>query len=912
MLIETKLQLPVLRANLIKRTALLRQLDEALSGKLTLVSAPAGFGKSTLLGQWLETLRDRGAATGWLSLDAQDNDLSRFLEYLVAAINRADPAIASDIPALLRSSPILPVDSILTALVNDLSAKAQQLFLVLDDCHHLTSPEIVHFLDALLTYAPAAFHLILATRGQIPLKVANMRVRGQMLRLDDSHLRFSLEETESFLNSARGLGLDPADVIFLQHRTEGWIAGLQLASLSLGQHQGREEFIKRFSGTDRDIADFLIHDVIDRLSAEVIDFLLKTSILGRISAPLADAVTEGHNGARLLGEIEAANLFLIPLDRERTWFRYHHLFAELLQSLLHTRHPDSESVLHFRAAVWQSQHGLTMDAVHHALAAGNSDLAASLVEDCAMPLIMQSHIVRVREWLNSLPAEVIELQPRLQLIKVWILLHMSGTRPPATVLRSIRNAYHDLERRPISEMEKQALRAEFYTLAAGVISAADRSATAARLASRWLANFPENQHFSRGTLANVLGFSCYSIGDLEEARIACAKARDSHEIAQSVIGVIYSDLIRGLTEESAGDLKRAYEYFTRAAQHARNEVGAGSYAEAVVGIFEVNILYEWNDLAAAERLLQLHRQIIEECGLVVHEITCKLHAARLAAACNRYDEALTVLERAERQGLQTRYQRLFASAIHERVRLLLLRGDLQAAKLVLMTRGIDEIWIASNRAPLPASEPVHMAFARLLIAGRRPEAALRILDDLAEPMRKGGRMRRFAQVRALSAMASYQAGDALAALAAIVDAISLCAPQGALRSLIDEGEPLQDVIAFGRERIPSWKGNSDLGQFVDKLISGRAEQAQNGERRNRPAGRTPQFSPREADVARLLSCGQSNREMARALSMAPDTVKWHLKNIFGKLGVSNRTQAVLRLQGLGFAGHGESPTPFLH
>ncbi|MFN0193263.1 MAG: LuxR C-terminal-related transcriptional regulator [Aestuariivirga sp.] len=402
------------------------------------------------------------------------------------------------------------------------------------------------------------------------------------------------------------------------------------------------------------------------------------------------------------------------------------------------------------------------------------------------------------------------------------------------------------------------------------------------------------------------------LGDLETARIACAKARDSHETARSVLGVVYSDLIRGLTKETAGDLKRAYAHFQRAAQHARDEVGAGSYAEAVAGIFEVDILYEWNDLAAAESRLQQHRRVIEECGLVVHEITCKLHAARLAAALGRHDEAQTVLERDERKGLQTRYQRLFASAIHERVRLLLVRGDIGAAKLVLMTRGIDENWIASHRPPLPASEPVHMAFARLLIADQRPEAALRILDALAEPMRKGGRMRRFAQIRALSAMASFQAGDALSALAAIVDAVSLCAPQGALRSLIDEGDSLQDVISFGRERIPSWKSNGEIGQFLDKLVFGRTEQVQNGERHESKPGRTPHFSAREADVARLLSCGQNNREMAQTLSMAPDTVKWHLKNIFGKLGVSNRTQTVLRLQGLGVAGKADPRFPLLN
>ena len=907
MLIETKLRTPVLKSGLVERPALLRHLDGVVAAKLAVISAPAGFGKSTLLGQWAGLLQERGAAVGWLSADARDNDLSRFLDYLIAAIHRADPNVAPGLPALLRSSPVLPADAILTALVNGLATRPQQLFLVIDDCHHLTAPEINKFLDAFLTYAPANLHLVMATRGQVPLKVANMRVRGQMIRLDDTQLRFSLTETECFLNGLQALDLNRADLVFLQHRTEGWIAGLQLASLSLGEKLNREDFIRRFSGTDEDIADFLIHDVLERLPAELYDFLLETAILDRFSAPLANHVTGSVNAESMIREIEDANLFLIPLDRDRAWYRYHHLFSELLRSLLLKSQPAKVAALHLKAAGWLSRHGLTTDAVQHALSAGDQDLAAGLVEACCMPLIMQSHITRVREWLNSLPAEIVARRPRLQLAQVWILFHMSKARPAAAILKSVRDTLNEREKAgSLSPRDRDEFRAELHALTAGVISAADRSATAASLATRWLSRFPEGQHFSKGTLGNVLGFCHYSLGNLDQSRIACVKARESHQQVQSVFGIVYSDLILGLVEKSAGNLRQAYDLFTRATRHARETLGAGSYAEAMVGIFEVEILYEWNDIAAAENLLQQHRQIIEECGLVVHEMTCKLHAARLAAARNRHDEALTVLEQAERQGLHSRYRRLFASALHERVKLLLSRGDVQAASLALKSRGIDEAWISSPHSKRPASEPEHMAFARLLIAEDRPEAALRILDPLAERLRKDGRLRRLAQLRAISAIAAYRAGDALTALAAIVDTVSLSAPHGALRSLLDEGAALQDVLAFGRERIPSWKTSGGHGEFIDLLTAGYASTVSRGSRQPRGA---PQFSAREAEVARLLSSGQSNRDVARNLALSPDTVKWHLKNIFGKLGVANRTQAVLRLQELGLdaASRGNLP-----
>ena len=908
MLIETKIRPPELRGVLIDRPALERQLDGAMDAKLAIVSAPAGFGKSTLLCQWLRTLKDRGVACGWLSLDAADNELGRFVDYIVAALQQADPEIARDIPALLRSSPVLPVESILTHLVNDLGRRQNKLVLVLDDSHVLAAPDISSFLDTLLTYAPASFHLVLTSRGQIPLKVANMRVRGQMIRIDEANMRFSLAETEAFLNRLRGLELSEADVISLQHRTEGWIAALQLASLSLRGRIDKASFIQRFSGTDRDVADFLVQDVLTRLPEDIIDFLLKTSILNRISAPLAQAVTGRTDAAQYLADIEQANLFLIPLDRDRTWYRYHHLFADFLQAVLGARNSDTIAGLHRKAAHWLKDNGNQSDAVHHALAAGDNEHAAALVESCCMPLIQQSHITRVSEWLNQLPDDLIAQRPRLQLAQVWVYFHMSRAVPAAAILKRARSSIRTAEQEGrLTAEEQRELRSELYALTAGVISAADRSKTAARLAQNWLTQFPEGQHFSRGTLGNILGFCLYSLGDLEGSQLACLKARDSHAQAQSVFGIIYSDLILGLSEQAAGNLRTAHDIYARAIQLARDALGPGSYAEAMVGIFEVDLLYEWNDIEGAEHLLQQHRQIIEECGLVVHEMACKLNVARLAACRGRDDEALAALEAAERQGLQTRYRRLFASALHERIRLLLRRGDVGTARLVLRGRGIDEAWLASAGAQRPASEPEHMAVARVLMAEERPEAALRILDRLADRLRRDGRLHRFAQVRALAAMAAHQSGDALSALAALVDAVSLCAPQSAVRSLLDEGAPLLDVLAFGRDRIPSWKTESVTGAFVEQLLAGR-RRVGTPDGHMRQSFATPQLSAREADVARLLTSGQSNREMAQALAMAQDTVKWHLKNIFGKLSVSNRTQAVLRLQELGITQSPTAPT----
>ncbi len=903
MLIETKLRAPVLRDGLVTRDRLLKALDGALATRLVVLSAPAGFGKSTLLGQWIGALRARGAAVAWLALDSGDDELGRFLTYLVAALRRADPQLAEGVPALLESSPVLPVDSVLTTLVNDLARRSQPLFLVLDDCHFLVAPEIGRFLEALIAYAPAGLHLVLATRGPVPFQLANIRVKGQLITLDDTHLRFSLEESESFLNEAQALDLAMADIITLQHRTEGWAAGLQLASLSLEQRQARAEeradFIRHFSGSHRDVAEFLAHDVLARQSAEVLGFLLESSVLGRISAPLADAVLERGDSAAMLRAIEAANLFLIPLDREGCWFRYHHLFAEFLQSMLRQRGPRRVQTLHSRAASWLSAHGQTSEAVTHALAAGEADRAAGLVEDCAMPLVMQGHLAMVRQWLSLLPEDLIARRPRLQLVQVWIHFHTSRPQEGVRTLKAAKRSIADLARRgAIDAAERNALRGEICTLTAGVISAADRSRTAARLAAGWLETLPEDKPFFKGTLGNILGFCRYSLGDMDGARAASLRARDAHAQARSVLGLVYCDLILGLTEKSTGNLLGAHRLFERAVGLARAELGAGSYAEAMVAVFEVELLYEWNELAAAERLLHTHRQIIEECGLVVHEMACKLHLARLAAARGRHDEAMAVLERAERLGLEKRYQRLTASALNERVRLLLSRGDARSARWALRARGIDEGALA--RIESTAAELEAIAVARVLIAEGRPDAALRLLDKVAERVRRDSRMRRLAQVRALAAIAAYQAGDGLSALAAAVDTVSLCAPQNALRSLIDEGPALRDVLAFARGRMPTWSADTPAGRHVAKVVEA-CDRSERAALPNAALRRNPGFSRREAEVARLLGAGHSNRDLAQTLGMAPDTVKWHLKNIFGKLGVSNRTQAVLRLQEIGIA-----------
>ncbi len=899
--IETKFEIPVLMPRLVARGALISQLDRVLEGRLAVISAPAGFGKTTLLGQWCHTAIDRGMDVAWLSLGEGENEPGRLLDHVIRALGRVSEQVVANLPAIVEASPTLPVDVILTRLINGVAAWKRDIVLAIDDAHFLTNPAVGAILDALLAYAPPNLRVLLATRGAVPVKVATLRMRGLMVRLDEAALRFSLEEAVSFLNGCRGLSLTEADILALQNRTEGWIAALQLASLALTEigSANRARFLHQFSGASGDIADFLMQDVIGRLPSEILDFLLRTSILEWFDADLAEALSGQADAEARLKDIEGANLFLVPLDPERTLYRYHHLFADLLRTLLRQRHAGDLASLHRTAARRLAARALPADAVHHALAAGDNEEAAALVEACCMPLIRQSHLSRVQEWLARLPDVVIQNRPRLLLAKVWIEFQISRPRSAAAALRRARDSLAAARREGrLDPMEDRALAAELSVLTAGVFSSAERSRSAVRLAEARWSSIPEDLPFLRGTLGNILAYSQYSLGNYGRARQACLIARDSHAEAQSVFGVVYSDLILGLIEKGAGNLGLADEHFSRATRRAEETLGPGSYAEAMAGIFRVELHYEWNELAEAEALLTRHRPLIEECGLVVHDIACKMHVARLAAARSQIDEALAVLERAERQGVKNRYRRLSATALNDRVRLLVLRGETTLARHVLAARGISEDWARRPEARRQACELEHVALARLLIAENRPEAAIRLLDPLAERVRHEGRLRRLAQIRAVTAIAAYRTGDGLATLAAIVDAVEICRRQGALRALIDEGEPLRDVLLFGREKVPSWRSRSEVAAYLDRVI-GTGPMPDATERRRIKT--RPRFSPKESDVARMLMGGMSNRDLAASLDMASDTVKWHLKNIFSKLGVENRTQAVLRLREMDFS-----------
>lgn len=857
--------------------------------------APAGFGKSTLVAQWVDTLPDahQGVSAAWLSIDPMMDSGRSFRTCLVRAMQRALGPQAESLDEVLGSETI-GNGAVLERLVAAINRVDGPLVLVIDDLQLLHSPEALAFLQALVDNAPPRLHLILISRSEPPLHLAALRVRGEMQRVNDKALRFSLDETADFLALGHGIQLEAQALHSLHDRTEGWIAALQLAGLSMRENGDWPGFIKGFSGASGDIATYLAQDVLNRLPLDMLDFLCRTAVLEWFDLELANAISGLEDASAMIRRIEEANLFLIPLTPERSAFRYHHLFSDLLRSLPESRALASE--LARRAAANLAARGLEIDAVHYALAAGDTGRAAELVETCCMTAIQLGHITRLRAWLECLPPEVHAQRPKLLLAQAWVYFHSSSPRRALHCVRTARDLLRKLEGAIPSDVFS-ALWAEMQVLGVGAISASDRSARAQRMALALLPELPHKLHFLRGTLCNILGFCEYSLGNLGPGRLAASWGRTAHEQAGSIFGVAYSDLILGLVEKSAGNLILARDHFAGAARMARESLGMGSYAEAMAAVFQAELDYEGNDLPEAARRLAIYGSEMESYGLVVHEMTVRLSAARLMAARGETAQAIAMLARAESSGARKHYRRLVASALNDHVRLLLQSGQVDLARGVLSANGVHDDSAETHGAPSIAHEMEQLALARVLIAEGAPAAAHARLEKIVARLRFSGRLRRLVQVQAVNAIAAFEAGDRIAALNAISEAMEMAFRQEARRSLLDEGPALARTLEWARERIPAWSRDVALSGFVTALLKQLAPDTASDARRNRvaPAAPTDLLSAKESEVAQALRSGASNREIAQQLSISLDTTKWHLKNIYSKLSVTNRTQAVLVL-----------------
>ncbi|TFV79603.1 helix-turn-helix transcriptional regulator [Blastococcus sp. CT_GayMR20] len=890
-LLETKLHVPRGRRGLVPRGRLTERLDRGAEAALTLVSAPAGFGKTTLLTEWLAAAAG-SRSVAWLSLDDRDNDPVVFWTYVVAALQAVVPGVGVGASALLESQ--APTETVLSSLLNDLAGVQDDVFLVLDDYHLIEARAVQDGMAFLLDHLPAQAHLVLATRADPPLPLARVRARGDLVEVRVADLRFTADEAATYLAEGMGLVLTPADAAALEARTEGWIAALQLAALSL---QGREDvtgFIESFTGDDRYIVDYLVEEVLERQPDDVRTFLLQTSVLSRLNGALCDAVT-GRDGAKnTLEALDRANLFLVPLDDRRRWFRYHHLFADVLRARLLDEHADGVRDLHQRASRWFEQAGERSEAIDHALQAGDVERAAGLVE-VAIPALRQARQeATLRRWLEALPDEVFRDRPVLTMGYVGSL--MARGELDGVEVR-LRQAERWLDPTPdraagIVVVDEDAFRTlptaiSMYRAGTALVRG-DVAGTMAH-ARRALDLADEDDHLARGAPAALLGLAHWTNGDLDAASRLYVEAMASLERAGYHSDVLGGFIALADMRLAQGRLREATSIFERGLRRAQqSDPPLRGAADMHVGLSQ--LLCERDDLDASLQQLLLSRELGEHGGLPQNRYRWRVAMARIRTAEGDLDAAVTLLDEAER---------LYVGDYSPEVRSV---AALRARVRIAQGRWADALGWARDRG-LTADDELdylhefeHVTLARALVArsaAERDEGSLdragRFLERLLAAADDGSRNGSVIDVLVTQALAHQVRGDLPSAIASLGRALALGEPEGYVRTFVDEGPAMAVLLRAAAKSGLATGYARRLLAAVDGSAAGVPVQR----------GLVDPLSTRELDVLRLLGSDLDGPEIARELVVSLNTVRTHTRNIYAKLGVNSRRAAVRRGEELG-------------
>ncbi len=906
-LLATKLHVPRPPPGFVPRPRLVQALSEGLARGRVLVCAPAGFGKTALLAQWVHGSR---YPVAWLCLDAGDSDPARFWRYVAAALDRARPGLAERVVRLLGPPPPRSFDELVTALINELAAQpgADEVVLVLDD-YHLIDSEVVHASAAfLLEYLPPGLHLVLTSRADPPLPLARLRARGQLAELRTAELRFTDQEAAALLGEAAGPGLPEAAVVALVARTEGWAAGLHLAGLSLRGRADAAGFVSAFSGSHRFVLDYLTDEVLERQGGRVREFLLETSVLDRLSGELCDAVTGRAGSQALLEQAERAGLFLVPLDEVRGWWRYHHLFADLLRARLQQEQPGRVPELHRAAAAWSDEHDLADDAVRHALAAEDSLWAAQLTERHFDAFYYRrGEGTTLRRWLAALPADLTRSRPRLLVAKA-ALAEASG-HPEAVegLLDEAEHASAESSGEPFEPFEPSAGKA-----ASGLVNLPARIALlrtylaeirgdaegAIAFAAQALDAIGEGERLLASSARAHMGVAEWLQGRLERAELALLSSIAAWRADGQLHLTGWGCHHLGQVQRAQGRLDAAQRTYQQALEitappgcPALPAAGA-----AYVGLAEV--AYQRNELDGALR------HVTEGISLCRQSTFTPSLAAGLAAlawiehARGDARRALETMAEAERAVSDLGVVGLVNPVPAQRARLLLAQGDVVAA-----ARWVEERGLGPCDEPTYQREPAYLVLARVLLARGRPGPALVLLERLLAVATCQGRTGSLIEIQALRALALAARGDHAAALDALAEALTPARPQGYVRVFADEGAPMHALLtqlAAHRDQQPAAPGITP-GYLAALLRASRPAPAAppSGRAAAAPPGLAEPLTDRETDVLRLIAAGKSNQRIARELVVTLDTVKKHVSHVLGKLGVANRTEAVTRARRFG-------------
>jgi LuxR family maltose regulon positive regulatory protein len=898
-IIWTKLRLPFVRPSLVPRPRLQARIAEGLRLPLTLVIAPAGFGKTTLVASCVIGC---GMPVAWLSLDRSDNQEGHFLNYLIAALQNTDHRIGGEASQLMEGMQPAPPEAVLTSLINDLDASTGEMLLVLDDYQFISSQAVHAELVFLLEHCPHTFHLLIATRSDPPLPLARLRARGQTVELRAADLSFTEPEAAQFLNDVMGLHLDEGSVVLLEKRTEGWVAGLQMVALSMRDREDVHEFIKGFSGTNRHILGYLLEEILANQTPEIQSFLLNTSILERLAAPLCDALLATderaesraygggpHSGsssqqlsAPILEYLERENLFLVSLDDERIWFRYHHLFADLLRARLHQAQPDLVPFLHKRASAWLEQKGFIPEAIQHLFAAHEFSRAADLIELYG-PALWADNDLSVVQMADSLPPEMLVARPKIGLYQAWLLINLGHIEKAFPLLKDMARQLADAAPNSGQQWIETIIRLALAfltppTSTPGIESLPD---------DQVLDNIPDDEIVMRDAADILYGMALGRRGEMDRAAEFSLKSMQRVKMRHGIeaiptlvpfLATIY--LFQGRLHAAASLCRE----FLGPIKEKGIRISTAGNMDVILG----DVLYEWNCLEEAEKYIREGLQANEPWGNIMTDAFGLLALIHVLQAKGDYAEAMQIVDKFEtklqRQSRPVEFEEDFHTL---RVRMQLAFGNLQNA-----SDWADQIHHSEDFSL--HEERYRLTLARIRLAQGRHANVEKMLTGKSPLALAGNRTIRQLESNLLLAAAVAEQNRLPEAFKLIESCLELAEPEGYVRVFLDVGESVRELlVAYLRLAAPVQK------LYAQKLLDAFSNSGAAISPHPQPDGLIEPLSTRELEVLHLMALGKTNEEIARQLVVARGTIKAHAASIYRKLDAANRTEAVSHARQMG-------------
>ncbi|MFM0337300.1 LuxR C-terminal-related transcriptional regulator [Paraburkholderia fungorum] len=896
-LLATKIVPPRLPAGLIDRPRLASLAAQTEKKRLTVIKAPAGFGKTSLALTWLSVLGTSSARIAWLSLDAEDDEPARYFNHLAHALRQACGNVGASVIGLTAEASFVPANSLASTLINELVDVDDEVFLFIDDYHLISEAPIHEAMSLFIANVPSQVHVVLCTRTDPPLPTARLRARNELLEIDASTLRFNFDETRRFVEHECPGKLRSTEVKSLFATTEGWAAALRISASALARDDRPRGWRPSApTGASRPLADYL-EDILQSLPTAMFEFMLRTAILDRLSAPLCEALIGLKPSQLMLDAIVARQLLLEPLDLEGHWFRYHPLMAEYLQRRLELRYPEEITELHRRAWQWYAGQQQWTDAVRHAIAADAADDAIRLMEHCAKSLLKGGDLLTLVGWQRQFPADLMRAQTTVTLAIAWgtvLALRFDAAVP---MLDSIERGAAD------KGIDADHVRWECVAIRSALAALQDDPQRALTLAQDYLSR-PSRDSWATNAVSNVARFAHWKAGNLEALHAVPWIPDSIEEDQRSVFSSVYRLCLLGHVEMQQLHLPLAQRRFNEAMELAERHSGPHSIAAALCAPMVAQLLYEQGRLDEAQTLLVELMPVIELAVFLDSVLISYRVLVRIAVAGSNFAHAYALLDSAQALGQARRWNRLVAAALAERTRLNLAEGRLaEAGACVAQLR---QLAASNSGSSSPVSQEIEnyrdLAAACLAIQRQQTHEAVEILSGTLERLERVHGNYFALRLRTLLALAWLNAGERDRALEIFHEVATLAAPAGVCQSVVDQGSEIGPLLKLARESARPPAKAQEIVTWLDRLLdSWRAQHEPDS--KPRPEGERERLSSRERGIVALIAQGQSNKEIARTLGITPETVKSHLKSIFTKLEVEKRAQAVSRAQALGLVKH---------